>query len=213
MLGEGCSLLATHYSLLSDLLQLQRLDLDHDVLAARGILRRPKNDDVVVDVFLNLLGEQKLRDVEVGVSFAGLVVQRVIVRPARCEWPARGYEAPGELSRQGAATTVSEIHHGCGLAGGGGSIDARCDGRWSHGRGGRRSGCDGRWIDRTARDVDVAKEFFLQADLRPFSRSPVIVALSSFPAIASTGASGLGAIRMLTPGFTSSALLRSLFST
>src|ERR1051326_6232108 len=42
------------------LLELQRFDLDHEVLAVDGAARGAENDDLVIRVFLDLVGEEQL---------------------------------------------------------------------------------------------------------------------------------------------------------
>src|SRR5687768_14986531 len=115
-------MLATRLSLL----ELQRLDLDHDVLAARRVFRRTEHHDVMVDIFFDLFGQQKLRDIEVRIALSSVVVERVIIRSARGKRTTGGNEATGKLPRQGAAATVTQVYHGRGLSRGRGPV---CAGR------------------------------------------------------------------------------------
>ena len=63
----------------------------------------------MVDILLDLFGEEKLRDIKVGVALSGFVIERVIVWPPRRERAACGDEAAGKLPGQRAAATISAI--------------------------------------------------------------------------------------------------------
>src|SRR5436305_576061 len=94
-------MLATRYPLLLQvgLLQLQRFDLNQDVLAIGRGARGAVDLDNMIGVFLDLFRLEQLRNIEKGVTFSRLVVEGPVVRPTRRERAAGGDESP--LKRAG----------------------------------------------------------------------------------------------------------------
>ena len=130
----------------------------------------------MVGVFFDLVGEEQLGHVKVGVAHAGIIIQLPVIRPARGERSLGGNEFALEQTGQGAGAAVIEIDHGGRMAGGAHTVGGRR--HRSRSRGGEgagdigqsRTGGHGRGRGgQAAGDADVTGDFLCEPDLRPFA--------------------------------------------
>jgi len=185
---------------------------DHDVFRARDIFGGAENDHHMIEVIFDGIGEQQLAEVEVGVAYAGIVVELKIEGAPRSEgalgggklpWKSRGKElellsprlAVGAGWPGFAATeVVGASGAGAGAAVGVGyrrNHDIRCD----------------------AGQTDVADETFVDAYLGPFSTQAGDLHLVAFSMVVSTPEIEFGLQIDRGAGADIEALPISLFST
>src|SRR3989442_1690491 len=114
----------------------------------------------MVGVFFDLFREEQLRDVEVRVTLAGIVVERPIEGAAGRERATGRNELADELARRRGGPPTPEFPHRRGWARPRAAVGVGRARRWRGAAAVRGQGGEGRQVPRRTAEADVADEFF-----------------------------------------------------